>query len=410
MKKFKDGVFTHYGSNHGIVSKNIWAILENPDSSLWIGTLGEGLQLMDLKTGKIKKFSMNDSGLGTDYIISLCHGDNGKVYIGTSVGLFVYNPETGEITRFNDPRHKESNYYVSQVFYDSRGLLWIATEKELSVYDPAKGKIYDIPLSRNSTVNYVLGVIEDNACRMWVSIDGGLISVQVSNDADIEGYMFRNHVYTTSDGLQNAAYNQRSLAKMNNGDIVIGGPYGLSYVSPGNIRYNRINPDILFTTLYLGNIEVRPGKKYDGHIVLDKSLNYADKINLNNRQNNFTIGFAANNYVQPDYTSYYYKLEGFDKDWVECLPGIHHATFTNLSPGTYTLHIKATNNDGVESSVERSIIIVITPPFWATTWAWIIYVILLALSGWLLYRAMKRAENKRIAEVKKRNMLKSRRR
>ncbi|MCM1332535.1 MAG: response regulator [Bacteroides sp.] len=401
LKKFKNGKFSHYGKDQGIASENVWAILENPDNTIWVGTLGKGLQLMNPATREIKTFTLGDSGLETDFIISLCHGDNGKTYIGTTVGLFVYDPATGEITRFNNSCRDGENYYVSQVLYDSRGLLWIANDRELNVYDPAKGTIYEIPLSRHSSVSYVLGLIEDNNGKIWVAIDGAVTAVNVAKNPDGEGYLFRNHIYTSSDGLQNAAYNQRSLAKMKNGDIVIGGPYGLSYVSPANIRYNMISPDILFTSLYLGNTEIKTGQKYDGRVILEKSINHSDKITLNHRQNSFTIGFAANNYVQPGSTSYYYKLDGIDEDWIECLHGVHHATFTNLSPGTYTLHVKAVNNDGVESSIERSIEITVTPPFWSTIWAWIIYIVLIALAAWLLYRAMKRAENRRIQEVKK---------
>lgn len=401
LKKFKNGAFTHYGKNKGIASENVWAILENPDGTVWVGTLGKGLQLMNPATGDIKSFTLGDSGLDTDYIISLCHGDNNKTYIGTTVGLFVYDPATGAITRFNNTRRDGENYYVSQVLYDSRGLLWIANDRELNIYDPEKGTTVQVPLSRHSSVTYVLGLMEDNAGKIWVAIDGAVAAVHVAKNPDGDGYIFRNHIYTASDGLQNAVYNQRSLAKMRNGDIVIGGPYGLSYVSPANIRYNMISPDILFTNLYLGNTEIKPGQKYDGHVIMEKSINHADKITLRYNQNNFTIGFAANNYVQPASTSYYYKLDGIDQDWIECLKGVHHATFTNLSPGTYTLHVKAVNNDGVESSLERSIVITVTPPFWATIWAWIIYIALIALAGWMLYRAMKRAENRRIQEVKK---------
>lgn len=401
LKKFKNGTFAHYGSAQGIASKNVWAVLENPDNTVWIGTLGKGLQLMNPATGAIKTYSIENSGLGTNYITSLCRGDRGKIYIGTTVGIFVYDPATDEVTPLDNSRRAGENYYVSQVFYDSRGLLWIANDKELDVYDPAKGTIHDIPLSPNTTANYVLGLMEDNAGKMWVAIDGAVIAVTAKKDADNEGYTFSNQIYSGSDGLQNAAYNQRSLAKMNNGDIVVGGPYGLSYVSPANIQYNTTSPDILFTSLYLGNTEIKPGQKYDGKVILEKALNYAEKISLNHNQNSFTVGFTSNNYVQTGSTSYYYKLEGIDKDWVECLPGTHHATFTNLSPGTYTLHVKAVNCDGTESAQERSITITVAPPFWATIWAWIIYILLIALAALAVLRVIRRIEHRRMEEIQK---------
>lgn len=401
LKKFKNGTFTHYGAPQGIASKNVWAVLENPDNTVWIGTLGKGLQLMNPATREIKTYSIDNSGLTTNYITSLCRGNNGKTYIGTTVGISVHDPATDEITPLDNIRRTGENYYVSQVFYDSRGLLWIANDKELNVYGHVNDTIYDVPLSPNTTANYVLGLMEDNAGKMWVAIDGAVIAVTTKKNADNQGYTFRNQIYSSSDGLQNAAYNQRSLAKMNNGDIVVGGPYGLSYVSPANIQYNTNSPDILFTSLYLGNSEIKPGQKYDGRVVLEKSLNHADKISLNYNQNSFTVGFTTNNYVQTASTSYYYKLDGIDKEWVECLPGVHHATFTNLSPGTYTLYVKAVNSDGTESAQERSITITVAPPFWATIWAWIIYLLLIALVAWLVFRVIRRAERRHVEELQK---------
>lgn len=396
LKKFKNGVFTRYGASRGVDTQNVWGTIENPDGTLWVATLGKGLMLINQAGGLIKSYSLSNSGLDNDYLSSICRGDNGKIYIGTTIGLYVYDPADGQITKFTG-NNRDGSYYVSQVFYDSRGLLWIATDNGIDVFDTSRGVICELPAGLGNVANYVLGVIEANAGDMWVAIDGGLLCIKVQKDAG-EGYLFKSHAYGSRDGLQNAVYNQRSLAKMSNGDIVAGGPYGLSRISPQNIRYNKVAPKILFSNLYLGNVEVKPGQEYDGHVILDKSLNHTEKVVLDHKQNNFTIEFAANNYVQTNYTSYFYKLSGVDKDWNECLPGVHHVTFTNLPSGNYTLFVKAINNDGVESAT-RKLLIYVKPPFWASPWATLIYLILVAGGVVLLFKLVKRGENRRIAEI-----------
>lgn len=399
MSHYVNGRFTHYNTGNGLPNNNVWAIEENNDGTLWIATLGGGLVLMNPASNTFTTYTAANSGLPSDYVMTLTRGSDGKLYIGTPDGLATLDPVTNKIlavkgTRDNGKQLEDRA--IGQLFTDSRGLLWIGSRDGLCVYDLKHDRIYEVPLLPDIPRPYILGMAEDAARNLWVGVDGSIINVTVAPDLNNSGYSFTPHVYSGKDGLQNSTFNQRSMAMLDNGDIVIGGLYGLNRVSPGSIRYNLSRPKVIFTDLILqGGEPVKPGKEYDGRVILDKTLNHTDKVTLTYRQNSFTIYFATDNQIHPEHTTYYYKLEGFRDEWLECPAGMHHVTYTNLSPGDYRLLIKAVNSDGVEGDSERSLNITITPPIWATVWAKTIYTILAIALVALLFMGLRRHEHRR---------------
>lgn len=400
LKRYRNGAFTSYTLDKGLPSDNIWAIAENNDGTLWLGTLGGGLILFNPADGGSTIYTTKNSPLPADYIITLCTGSDGNLYAGTSNGLAAIEPLTRKISVVEGPDSSLRDLSVTQVFTDSRGLLWVGTQDGLKTLDLKSGRIYDVPLLPDRSRNYVLGMTEDAAGRVWVSVDGALLNITVDTNLNqAGGYSFSPRAYTGKDGLQNSIFNQRSMARLDNGDIVVGGVYGLNRISPSGIRYNLHRPKVIFTGLTLqGGESVNPGEARDGNVILDKSLNLASKARFNHRQNSFTIYFATDNHILPEHTTYYYKLEGLQDDWLECEPGMHQATYTNLSPGKYRFVVKAANNDGVEGDGERTLEIIITPPLWATLWAKIIYALLGLGAIILLAALMRRHERRRYVE------------
>lgn len=399
LAHYRNGTFTHYNSSNGLPNDNVWSIIKNNDGTMWLGTLGGGLVLMDPATRKFTNYIADETDLPSDYVLTMERGSDGKLYIGTSDGLATIDRVTNKITEVKGTRDNSTQLEhraIGQLFTDSRGLLWIGTRDGLCVYDLKHDRIYDVPLLPDLSRPYILGMVEDSARNLWIGVDGSIINVSVAPDLDNSGYSFTPHAYSGKDGLQNSTFNQRSMAMLDNGDIVVGGLYGLNRVSPGSIRYNLSRPKVIFTDLILqGGEPVKPGKAYDGNVILHKTLNHTGKVTLSHRQNSFTIYFATDNYILPEHTTYYYKLEGFQSEWLECPAGMHHVTYTNLSPGNYKLIIKAVNSDGVEGDAERSLDISITPPIWATVWAKTIYALLAIGFVALLFIGLKRHEHRR---------------
>lgn len=150
-------------------------------------------------------------------------------------------------------------------------------------------------------------------------------------------------------------------------------------------------PNVFFTHFLLFNKEVEVGEVYGDKVILDKALNFVDQVELDYKQNMFCVQFASDNYIIPEKVEYAYKLEGFGDEWITTKTG--EAVYTNLFPGTYLLRVKAINSDGFSGNEEASLKIVVTPPFWLSTWACILYVILFV--GIMLLMCSKMCGGKR---------------
>ena len=361
------------GSANALANDNVWAIDEDRDGRLWIGTLGGGVQCLNTRTGAFTTYDMSSSALITNHIASLCVIRDGRIVIGTaSCGVAILDPRNNRITTVDSL----SCPGINHVFEDSRGLVWIGTRDGLNLYDPRTGKVTIVSPS-NDIEHFIAAIAEDDNHNMWITTSNGAMNITVNADEG-HGYTFTARTYDHSDGLQANGFNQRSILRLASGEMVMGGIHGINMVNPSSICYNRTPPRVMFTGLYLFDEEVVIGREYNGRILLPEALSYLDELKLKYAQNMFTITFSTDNYIQSSKTTYHYKLEGFNSGYMTAGEGEHSVTYTNLAPGTYTLYVRAINNDGYESTEEAHLRIVIMPPFYLTPWAYIIYILLAA--------------------------------
>lgn len=389
----------------GLVSNSIWSILPRPGGSLLLGSLGDGLQLFNPDTGSSRIYNTSNSGLENDYIISMSEAPDGRVCIGTAHGLAIYDPATDSIVSHTGNRRSTSrfiNQNINQVVADSRGLVWVATRSGLNVYDPAADSIYVVPTG--GADRYVLGIAEDMAHAMWASIGGSLVRIAVSGGpADGSPLTFSTHTYDNSDGLQPCDFNQRSIAALPDGRMMIGGYYGVNSWRPDAIRTDGPSPRVFFTGLSLFNEDVPVGSKRDGRVPLPcRFSDLGGAISLIHSDKEFTVSFATDCYVNPSKTSYLYRLDGFNEEWQQLPPGTHRVTYTNLPPGSYRLHVRAMSGDGTPGSNDATLDITVRPPFYATTLARVLYALLAVLFAlaclWLLHRRDVRVSRRRLEQ------------
>lgn len=400
--------FIHYrsckGNNNSLAYDNVWALAEDANKNIWIGTLGGGLQCLNPQTGMFTTYSTGNSNLVSDHILSLCISHDNNLIIGTSAGVAIMDLKTNEIVNFagtKSGKARLSSQTIHQVYEDSRGLLWIATREGLNVYDNKQDELYEVPIKPDFSKLLILGIAEDENKSIWVSTGGELINVVMSVNRQTQQPVFRCYTYNDKDGLQSCDFNQRSLKCLHTGEIVVGGLYGLNRFRPDDIKHNCTLPKVMFTGFQLFNEDVKVGKEYAGHVILKEALNEAEEVVLAYKQNVFTVLFASDNFVLPEKTQYFYKLEGFNEHWLTSMADMHRVTYTNLAPGTYTLRVKATNSDGYVGTEEAFLKIVILPPFWMTPWAYIVYVFLVVGGIFFsLYIVQRRERNKfRIRQI-----------
>jgi signal transduction histidine kinase/ligand-binding sensor domain-containing protein/DNA-binding response OmpR family regulator len=404
LKYFVNGKFVHIGTADGLAHENVWSIVDAGDGKLWLGTLGGGLQLFDTYTRKFETFDTRNTLLLNDYINSLCKTSDGKLYIGTSYGISVMDLSTHRIsTKFGSHDGVKSfpNPNIMQIYEDSRHLLWIATSEGIYLYNKSNDKLIQV----GDKTEFILGFVEDKQGCIWVSVGASLYKLTVTTDKSGE-YQFTYNRYSQSDGLQNSDFNQRSFYRLPSGVILVGGLYGVNSFMPQTIQKSVKHPRVLFSGFSIQNKLIEVGNEYDGNVVLSSELNCGEAVNLSYKQNEFTVYFSSDNFIDSEETQYYYRLVGFNNEWVKCAPNMHQATYTNLPYGEYTLEVKAVNNDGTESETVSSLTIVVHPPFWLSVWAKILYVILFVAAISYVVIMVKRREQRKYQEQQREETIK----
>jgi signal transduction histidine kinase len=163
-------------------------------------------------------------------------------------------------------------------------------------------------------------------------------------------------LYDAEDGLQGNEFAFKAFFKASDGALYFGGVNGLSRFKPAALRDNPIAPPIAITGFHLFDSLVA-SELFDG-----------DTVRLDHDQNFFSFEFAALDYINSGKNRYAYKLEGIDPAWVETNSNHRVAGYTDLDPGTYSFHVRGSNNDGVWNQQGITVTVIITPPWWGTWW------------------------------------------
>jgi signal transduction histidine kinase/DNA-binding response OmpR family regulator len=179
--------------------------------------------------------------------------------------------------------------------------------------------------------------------------------------------------YNKSDGLACKEFNFNSFHKDQYGFLYFGGYNGIVKFHPDSIRENNKSPNVLFTKLRMFNKEVPIDPSGKG--VLRQNLSKTSSLTFNYLQNVFSVEFAGLSFINSNKNQYAYRLDGFEDQWNYVSDPV--ATYMNLKPGDYTLHAKASNNDGYWTSDPIQLHIRILPPPWKTWWAYSIYTVII---------------------------------
>lgn len=351
-------------------SNNIFCLKEDSKGQIWVGMNGEGVNV--LKDGKVvmkltprpRPDAGNEVMLPMNgYVRAIEEDTAGNIWIGShGGGVNVYHPQTKQWTTYTQSNSRLPSDKVQVILRDSHGRMWVGTFGEgLSLYDPVEKNFITYSEKDGLQNTTMYQVVEDFNGLIWLSTNTGISSFDVAKKT------FSN--YTYHNGVQNNNFVRASGIRLSDGDLMFGGLEGFNYFDPARLTINRNVPQVMLTDLKISNKSVIPGEEAP----IQSHISVADQIHLAYKQN-FALSFVALNYTLPKQNHYAYKLEGFDKDW-NYTGAINTASYTNLDPGEYTFHVKASNNDGVWSTNDTIIRIYVRPPFWRTTWAYIFYVV-----------------------------------
>jgi signal transduction histidine kinase/DNA-binding response OmpR family regulator len=214
--------------------------------------------------------------------------------------------------------------------------------------------------------NSVNSIIEDEKGNLWLGTGSGITFFDVRKKTFIN--------FTKADGINGSLMNPEAAIRLDNNLTLFGSTKGLNIFNPNNFKMSIAKPNVVITDFQIFNKSVKIGSDSP----LNQSIAMTDRIVLSHDQDVFSFEFAALDYNSSHSIKYAYKMEGFDREWIES-GNRRFVTYTNLDPGEYIFKIKSTNADGVWNDQVTSLSIIMKPPWWKTLWAYILYVVLIIL-------------------------------
>ena len=350
---------------NSISSNFVKSITEDSKGQLWLGTNGGGLSCMNPDNGTFRNYSFDEyEELISDYVVSLFIDRNEKLWIGTYFGLTSLDLLTGKFhSYYNDSSIKNSPVYA--INEDDKGQLWIGTSIGLMIYEPEKDAFVR-RFSGDGSFNSVINGIVPSGEQLWLTTNKEIICYV---PADGKVHWFSQNIEFAQEFLPASYY------KSPEGEIFFGANEGCFSFFPWYIQMKVYTPKVYISNLKIFDNQVLPNKPFDGKIILTKDMSYSDKIVLQHSQKSFTLEFTAPDTPFPSSTIFSCRMDGFDKDWVVYKNNQRSVTYTNFEPGTYTFHVRATNTPGIWSDLDTQLTIEVLTPLWATWWARLCYFI-----------------------------------
>lgn len=377
--------------------RSVYTIVQDLDSSVWIGTSGYGLVHLKLNRNldqsvSIKSFKQYNSsskeknGPGNDIIYALAKGKDNRLWIACRYGgLSVLDQKRGLFKTYKALGYEGSLSHsdVLSLFYDSQDRLWIGTSYGLNYLSlaeslKAKPKFSKITMDNGLPNNTIHAIQEDGSGNIWLSTNKGLAKLNPSNNSIAN--------YQESDGLQSNEFSDGATLKASNNNLLFGGIYGFNYFVPKYITENTKQPNLLISDLQLG------GKQFENnqYLIVKAKQQPVEAFNLERKSNFFQFSFNALNYFNASKNEFAYKLKGLDQNW-RYTGTDGKIAYYNIPPGKYDLLVRWSNGEGIWTKDIVALKLDVKQYFWLTFPAYAFYFLLLVIGGYAfhLYRKNK---------------------
>lgn len=376
--------------------KYVHSINELNDTTLWVSTVGEGIVKVILdKAGSspsvksATRIVLDDGRMASNYFFTSFQENDSILWFGNrGYGAYRLNVETEQLTpyRFDNVVNSQTANDIFAIYKNEKGY-WLGTSSGLLHFNEDYSHYHDrADLFSNNTVH---GILEDQQNNLWISTNQGLVRFNPKTNT--------GQTYNRENGLEVTEFSDGAFYKDSRTEtLFFGGTNGFVTVKPNAYIMADYMPQINLKGLSIF------GKEYNIHDFLhDKK---GEKIlQLDYSRNFFCIDFMAIDYINGNNYSYSYKLDEVSSQWIESGTSAS-AIFSNLAPGQYTLLVKYKNNMNGKECEPQKLLIQITPPWYLSNWAYILYFILIALFCILaVYRIVHQYRRKQHRMIEKLN-------
>ncbi|MGA3093479.1 MAG: two-component regulator propeller domain-containing protein [Terriglobales bacterium] len=350
LNRFKDGKFTTYTTKNGLAGDTVVAILVDRKGTLWVGGRGG---LSRFEGGKFTVFGIRE-GLSSLLVTSILEDRTGALWIGTDVGLHRF--KDGRFDCFTTKNSGLSNDYVLSLYEDPQGVLWIGTDGGgLNRYKGGNFARYTAGMGFFD--DRVMQILDGDDGNLWMSSNRGIFCVnkqQLNDFAEGKARSIRSVVLGAEDGMKSKECNggfQPAGWKTREGKLLFPTMKGLAIVDPRHLNTGSFIPPVVIESATVDNKTV----PIDVEAIRPPS------------RGDLEFQYTAPSFVSPQKTRFQYRLEGYDREWVESA-GRRIAHYTNIPPGAYRFRVRTCNGEGLPNGEGVAFKLVLKPHFYQTYW------------------------------------------
>lgn len=364
---------------------SVYAIEASGDNNLWIG-LYNGIARINLANDKISFYDLTAT-INNGSVMDVLSVNGHELWLATE-GSGVIRLKMNNKGKIYDKlvlntldkhlKNKISGNIIYALHRDKRGAIWVGSSEGLNKIDVKTNpmRIEKIQLQSESPTIYISSITDDAKGNLWIAHKQGLSMIDIGTS--------KISNYRKEDQFGSWTFSERAFYKdVANQKLYFGDKNGYLSFRPNEIKTNSVDDKLIFKTLYLSNEKVIPMDTINDQIVLTKDLSQTQSIQLDYDNRSFTIELASFNYSNTNKMVYEYTLEGYEDKWIKT--NSSKITYNKLPPGNYVFKARVVSPNDTKSPIQV-LDIDVSAPWYGTLWAKIMFVILLGL---ILYWVFK---------------------
>ncbi|HET7117058.1 MAG TPA: two-component regulator propeller domain-containing protein [Hanamia sp.] len=396
----KRNIFNGYlhkdGKDSSPASNKIISLMEDDSGLLWIGTYGHGMDVYDPVKKTFTHYhhsKVNPYSICNDLVWGIYKDKFNQVWVGTDKGLSLFNRKQNQFINYTDHQNDSQSLkgnIVSGIIAGDDSTFWIATNKGLNRLNTRNGLFTLYAQEEGLANNNITALVKDTNGRLWMCTGSGISSFDPVKKTFIN--------YDEQNGLQGGDF-AGVMAKDKDGNILVGRKGSLLRFNPAEFQSSSSTSPTYITEVRVG------GRK----VVFHRPVEESGALILHYPLNNFSATFDAPQFFNGKATKYAYRLDGVDAKWIFAA-NRNFVSYSNLTAGNYTLHVKAANSQGVWNKADTQLHITVLPPFWKTWWFRLAVVLMVALLIYSVFtyrvtsirkqEALKTTVNKQMADMR----------
>ncbi len=348
---------------------------------LYVLLQGKGLYRLDTTTGATRHYAtelawMNDMAFSAH-----------TLYSSSPKNIYRIDTRTGENRMVSAEVFGPDSYFGTgsrTMLMDHRGWLWLVSFKNYSdiyIYDTRRQRAFTFQDARQYRVS---SLVEDTKGQIWMATDQGLLCVQVKDERQPRFSSYCYHI----NGDYTTLYNERAIALFSGSRLMLGSTIGYQLVDLDRLVQYRPQPishnPLILASLRVNGIYVTPNDSI--RRMVESELPFVSSIDLAYDENNLILEMLPRDYIHDASVSYHYQLRGLSDHWLPMTS--YQVVLSNLPSGRYQLMVRrAEYEDGKMRHADFEMLTIhVRPPFWATWWAYLIYIGMVAAAAWGIYR------------------------